>query len=62
MNTKYLALLGGAAVTVILVWPLWLMHSYNQQQELARVSFMHECLQEHKQYECTAMWRGKVTP
>lgn len=24
----------------------------------ARRAFMAECLQDHKQYECTAMWRA----
>lgn len=24
----------------------------------ARNAFMRECLQDHKQYECTAMWRA----
>ena len=43
------------AVTIIVaVWLIWIVA---RQAAAEREAFMRDCMQDHKEYECTLMWK-----
>lgn len=48
----------GIGVTLFVALILWLGYLSSEAHEAKRVAFMTECQQDHKEYECTAMWRA----
>ncbi len=45
----------GILIGIIVLFILWFAVSLSQHRQ----AFMDECLQDRKQYECTAMWMGR---
>lgn len=46
------------AIVLIVVLFGWGAVYEAQEKEKARKAFMFECTKDHKEYECTAMWRA----
>lgn len=49
---------GGTLLALAIAGGLWLMWWAIQEEAVYKQEFMDECLQDKKQYECTAMWRA----
>ena len=49
--------LGGVLAAVLVVFGFVIFKS-SQSENAENKKFMTECLTEHKEYECTAMWRA----
>ena len=47
-----------SAIVTIVVGMLWGTVATQRQHEVERKAFMFECTKDHKEYECTAMWRA----